>query len=161
MKAFAINITLTECQYGELSADDRLLVDKAKEATYRSYSPYSHFCVGAAVRLDNGEVVLGCNQENAAYSVTICAERTAIFSAQAQFPDVAITSLAIAARNVNGVFTADPVSPCGVCRQAISEQEHRFQRPIRIILIGEKRILIADTIKDLLPLSFEESDMDN
>ena len=159
MKNKTIEIHLQEWQYEELSESDRTLVDLAKEATFSSYAPYSKFSVGAALRLENGDVVKGCNNENAAYPVTLCAERTAIFSAQAQYPNVPIVELAVAARNVKGEFVVKPVSPCGSCRQVIAEQEYRYKRNIRVMMVGEEGILVADSVKDLLPLSFEEGDM--
>lgn len=159
MKPLDIKINICSYQYDELEPEERILVDKAKEATYRSYSPYSHFSVGAALLLENGEIVLGCNNENAAYSVTICAERTAIFSAQAQYPDVPIRKLAVAARNTEGNFVSDPVTPCGVCRQSLVELEHRYKSPVRIIMIGESNIIVAPSIRDILPLSFVADDM--
>lgn len=154
-----ITISLDELQYEELPEKERRLVDLAKEATSRSYSPYSKFAVGAALLLDNGKEILGCNQENAAYPVTICAERTAIFSAQAQYPNVPIEMIAVAARNVNGAFVHSPVTPCGSCRQVILEQEYRFKRSIPVIMVGEEKIIIAHSVKDILPLSFVETDM--
>lgn len=159
MKNKTIEIKLQEWQYEELCESDRTLVDLAKEATFSSYAPYSKFSVGAALRLENGDVVKGCNNENAAYPVTLCAERTAIFSAQAQYPNVPILELAVAARNVKGEFVVKPVSPCGSCRQVIAEQEYRYKRNIRVIMVGEEGILVAESVKDLLPLGFEEGDM--
>ena len=159
MKNKTIEIKLQEWQYEELCESDRTLVDLAKEATFSSYAPYSKFSVGAALRLENGVVVKGCNNENAAYPVTLCAERTAIFSAQAQYPNVPIVELAVAARNVKGEFVVKPVSPCGSCRQVIAEQEYRYDRRIRILMVGEEGILVAESVKDLLPLGFEEGDM--
>lgn len=154
-----IEINLAEVTYEGLSAEDKTIVDAARKATYNSYSPYSHFSVGAALMLENGEIIIGCNQENAAYPVALCAERTAIFSSQAQYPGVPILTLAVAARNVEGQFLKQPVSPCGSCRQVMLEQEQRTGHDMRVILIGEERILIAQTARDLLPLSFVESDM--
>lgn len=159
MKNKTIEIHLQEWQYEELCESDRMLVDLAKEATFSSYAPYSKFSVGAALRLENGVVVKGCNNENAAYPVTLCAERTAIFSAQAQYPNVPIVELAVAARNVKGEFVVKPVSPCGSCRQVIAEQEYRYKRNIRVMMVGEEGILVAESVKDLLPLGFEEGDM--
>lgn len=159
MKNKTIEIKLQEWQYEELCESDRTLVDLAKEATFSSYAPYSKFSVGAALRLENGDVVKGCNNENAAYPVTLCAERTAIFSAQAQYPNVPIVELAVAARNVKGEFVVKPVSPCGSCRQVIAEQEYRYKRNIRVMMVGEEGILVAESVKDLLPLGFEEGDM--
>lgn len=159
MKNKTIEIKLQEWQYEELCESDRTLVDLAKEATFSSYAPYSKFSVGAALRLENGDVVKGCNNENAAYPVTLCAERTAIFSAQAQYPNVPIVELAVAARNVKGEFVVKPVSPCGSCRQVIAEQEYRYKRNVRVMMVGEEGILVAESVKDLLPLGFEEGDM--
>lgn len=137
----------------ELSEADRKLVELAKEATTTSYSPYSHFAVGAALLLANGETVTGSNQENAAYPVGCCAERTALFSAGAHYPGVGISAIAIAARESNGEFTAAPVSPCGMCRQALMEAEHRFGT-IRVLLYGTEGIHCLNRIADLLPLTF-------
>lgn len=159
MKTFHISINLTELTYNELSAADRELVDAAKQATYNSYSPYSHFAVGAALRLDNGQIFIGCNQENAAYPVAVCAERTAIFASQAQCPGTTIETLAVSARNVEGEFVKQPVTPCGSCRQVMLEQEYRAKHPMRVILVGEECLYIAETVKDILPLSFVETDM--
>jgi cytidine deaminase len=130
------------------------LVDAAREATLRSYAPYSGFSVGAAVRLSNGKLLTGNNQENAAYPSGLCAERTTLFWANAQYPDAAVESLAIAARNADGELPV-PIPPCGACRQVILEVENRFNRSIRIILYGAKECyVIEDGIKALLPLCF-------
>ena len=109
----------------ELSEEEQKLIELAKKATDNSYSPYSHFRVGAALRLDDGTEIIGANQENAAFPVTLCAERTAIFAAQAQYPEHAVMQLAIAARNENG-FMPMPTAPCGSCRQVILEVENRL-----------------------------------
>jgi len=147
-------------QMDELTAQDRELVEKAIDATEHSYSPYSHFSVGACIRLSDNTTVIGANQENAAYPVGLCAERTAIFAAQAQHPELSILSLAIAARNTSGNLTDDPISPCGSCRQVILEIEERYHQPIRILLYGRKGIYILKTVRDLLPLCFVSEDMD-
>ena len=118
MKEIKLQTTIRLAQSEELSEEDRLLVQRAIEATASSYSPYSHFAVGAALRLADGTIVIGSNQENAAFPSGLCAERTAIFAAGATHPDQAVTTLAIAARNEAG-RTAEPVSPCGACRQVI------------------------------------------
>lgn len=143
------------CQMDELSEPDRQLVEQAISATDNSYSPYSKFRVGAAVRLADGRTVKGANQENAAFSVTICAERSAIFAAQANYPEQAIVSIAIAARNDDG-FTEQPVSPCGSCRQAMVEIEQKHSQPIHILLYGRKGVYVMDSIRNLMPLSFVE-----
>lgn len=151
-----LTINITEKQYEELSPEEKALIDAAKDATARSYSPYSKFCVGAALRLDDGTIFIGANQENAAFPVTICAERTAIFAAQVQHPDKAITAIAIAAKSADNpsLFTSLPTSPCGSCRQVLAEMEQRYQRDIRILMYGEEKIYIAESVKDLLPLTF-------
>ena len=154
MKDLELNIQIRECQMDELAEDEQFLVTKAIESTNNSYAKYSHFCVGAALQLENGEVVPGCNQENAAFPAGICAERSAIFAAGAQYPDIVVEKLAIAARDTTGELTAEPVSPCGTCRQVIIETETRYQKPIRILLYGRNCIYMIDGIKHLMPLSF-------
>ncbi len=153
MKQITIKTDVAVCRYDELQDDAVMLTAAAKEATDNSYSPYSDFRVGAAVRLDDGTVIKGANQENAAFSVTMCAERAAIFNAQSNCPQSAITDIAIAARNKDG-FTADPVSPCGSCRQALLEMEQRYGRDIRIYLCGKDCVYILESVKELMPLSF-------
>ena len=156
MKEVELKSVIQACQMEELSAADRQLVEQAIEATSRSYAPYSHFCVGAAVRLENGEVVIGCNQENAAYPSGLCAERTALFAAGAQYPDSAVEMLAIAARGTDGELTEEPTGPCGSCRQVIIESETRANHPIRILLYGRRCVYIIDGIRKLMPLTFAE-----
>ena len=143
-------------QIEELSAEEQHLVNLAIEATGRSYAPYSNFHVGAAVRLENGENIIGCNQENAAYPSGLCAERTALFSAGAQYPDVGVQMLAIAARGTDGELQYEPVGPCGSCRQVIVESETRAGHPIRILLYGRKCVYVIDGIRKLMPLMFSE-----
>ncbi len=155
MEKLDITLDIKKCALEELNDTDRMLVETAKQATSNSYSPYSHFCVGAAVLLADGTVVKGANQENAAFSVTICAERSAIFAAQAQYPQQAIKAIAIAARNAEG-FTPTPVSPCGSCRQAMVEIEMKYAQPLHILLYGEKEIYVAESIRSLMPLCFTD-----
>ena len=140
----------------ELTVTEQTLLQKAIESTHHSYAPYSHFHVGAALLLGNGEIVLGCNQENASFPAGICAERSAIFAAGAKYPDEPVVMLAIAARNSLGELLDDPISPCGICRQVILETESRFNQPIRILLYGHKHIYVINSIKQLMPLSFSE-----
>ncbi len=154
MEDLVIKSVIGTARMEELSAEDRMLVDKAIEATSRSYAPYSQFHVGAALLLQNGVVLQGCNQENAAFPVGMCAERAAIFAAGAQYPDVAVKSLAIAARDKDGNLVDEPVSPCGSCRQVLIETETRFQQEVRILLYGRRCIYIIKGIKQLMPLSF-------
>ena len=156
MKELEIKTTIREAQLEELSDEERSLVEQAIEATSRSYTPYSHFHVGAALKLGNGVTFTGCNQENAAFPAGICAERSAIFAAGAQYPEEPVTTLAIAARNTKGELQDEPVSPCGTCRQVIIETETRFNRPVRLLLYGRKKIYVIDGIKQLMPLSFTE-----
>ncbi|MBQ8501409.1 MAG: cytidine deaminase [Bacteroides sp.] len=159
MKELSIQIDVRILNYDELSPADRALMDVAKEATRRSYAPYSHFSVGAAARLSDGIIVSGSNQENAAYPSGICAERTTLFYANSQHPDQAVETLAIAARNERGEYLARPIPPCGACRQVMLETEMRYQQPIRVLLFGTKGIYEVKSIKDLLPLSFDASAM--
>ena len=156
MKELNLKPIIMECKMEELTNDEQFLLSKAIEMTNNSYAKYSHFHVGAALQLENGEVLPGCNQENAAFPDGICAERSAIFAAGALYPDVAPTTLAIAARQPNGELTADPVSPCGTCRQVIIETETRFSKPLRILLYGKNKVYVMDGIKHLMPLSFTE-----
>lgn len=156
MEKMTLKSEIQVAQYSELSDSDRQLVDLAIEATSRSYAPYSHFCVGASLILENGVTIMGCNQENAAFPAGICAERSAIFAAGAQYPDQAVVALAITARNTKGELIDEPASPCGPCRQVLIETETRFKRPVRILLYGKNRTYIVDSIKQLMPLSFTE-----
>ncbi len=140
----------------ELSDTDRAMIDLAIEATASSYAKYSRFHVGASVLLANKAIIRGCNQENAAFPAGICAERSAIFAAGAQFPDQPVKVLAIAARDQSGELTEEPVSPCGTCRQVMIETETRFGQPIHILLYGKKRVYMTDGIRNLMPLSFTD-----
>lgn len=156
MKDLKLELQIKECQLDELSDADRSLVCQAIEATDSSYAKYSQFRVGACLMLSNGVTIKGCNQENAAFPAGICAERSAIFAAGAQYPDQAVTTLAIAARDTQGQLTQEPVSPCGTCRQVMIETETRFGQPIRILLYGQRRVYVVEGIRHLMPLSFTE-----
>lgn len=156
MKNLSLQISYQSCTMEELSAADQELVGAAKEATYTSYSPYSHFSVGAAVRLSNGEIVAGSNQENAAFGAGTCAERCTMFYANARYPEEHIQVIAIAARGVDGDFLQSPISPCGVCRQALIEAQTRGKEPIKVLLYGEREIYVLKSISDLLPFQFDE-----
>ena len=138
----------------ELSAEDLALVEQAKEATFTSYSPYSHFRVGAALRMENGDIFCGSNQENASFTTGLCAERTAIFYATAKCPDTPVTTIAIAARGQDGDFTQEPISPCGACRQVLAEIEHRADKPMRLLLYSQSGIIVMNSVGNLLPLQF-------
>lgn len=154
------NITtkIIVCSYEELTETEKKLVDTAKEASNRSYAPYSRFQVGAAALLSGGLIISGSNQENAAYPSGICAERTTLFYANSQYPDLAVESLAIAAQT-GGSFIEHPTAPCGACRQVILETEERYRHPIRIYLYGTDEIYIVESIRGLLPLCFGKNDL--
>lgn len=138
----------------ELDAQDAELMRQAHEATFSSYAPYSKFHVGAAVRLSNGKTITSCNIENAAYPSGLCAERVALFAAQAQYPDVPIEALAITARSESKTIS-EPVAPCGSCRQVMVEVEQRSKRPLRVLCQGETGPIMAfDGIESLVPFIF-------
>lgn len=151
-----VKIEIDQLQWDDLSADEQQLVERAKAVTRHSYAPYSHFHVGAAALLKNGEVFIGCNQENAAFGAGICAERSALFAAGAVFPDMPVTMLAIAASDDAGRFTPRPVTPCGLCRQVLVETETRHRHPVRILMYGSECIYAVDGIGHLMPLTFSE-----
>lgn len=155
MKDLIITAKIAVYALTELSEEDKNLVEQAKKATGRSYAPYSGFQVGAALLLDNGVTLTGANQENAAFSSGTCAERSVIFYAGANYPGVAFSKLAIAAYT-RGAFVAEPVPPCGHCRQAILEYENRAGRPVELLLVGADKVYKVSGIKDLLPLSFND-----
>jgi len=154
-----IQQTIVYQEYGpfeELPVADQELLQAARNATHSSYAPYSHYHVGAAVRLANGKTITGANQENIAFPAGLCAERVAVFAAASAYPDVAIESIAISA-TADSFQVTEPVAPCGMCRQAIIEYEMKFNTKIRVILGGETgKTLIVDGMETLLPLSFKE-----
>ena len=158
MKDIKLEINIQYCQFDELSEEDQELVSMAREATQNSYAKYSRFYVGAALRLQDGRIVKGANQENAAFPSGLCAERTAIFAAQANYPEQPILALAIAARNDHG-FTQEPVTPCGSCRQVMLEIEDRYQSPVRMLLYGTRGIYVLKSTRDLMPLCFVDENM--
>ena len=138
----------------QLEAEDRKLADAAIDAMKNAYAPYSGFSVGAAVMFEDGEIVKGSNQENAAYPSGLCAERTALFYASASRPDKAMASLAIAAGQ-NGEICGTPATPCGACRQVMAQYQVKSGRPMKILLVGADRIWEFDKVDDLLPLIFD------
>lgn len=141
----------------ELPKEVQDLMEQAFEAREKSYSPYSNFKVGAAILLENGEVICGSNQENASYPAGLCAERTAIFYAGAKYPNVRIQKIALSARSLNHIVET-PTPPCGSCRQAIAEYEVRQEQPVEIYFMGEKgKVVKARSVSDLLPLIFDKS----
>ena len=159
MKELTITAVLNVYKFEELTEADRTLLQAAMDATKRSYAPYSKFSVGAAARLNNEVIVTGTNQENAAYPSGLCAERTTLFYANSQYPDQAVATLAVAARTEKDFLDA-PIPPCGACRQVILETEKRFNQPMRILLYGKEEVYEVKSIRDLLPLSFDGSEME-
>ena len=153
MREERIEIRLQRGRIEELTADERRGMDVALAAAERAYAPYSRFHVGAAVELADGRLVPGSNQENAAYPSGLCAERTALFTAGAQYPD----ALYVVAMK-DGVVQ-DKISPCGGCRQVISEVEHRYGQSIRIYLCGRTEYCCVESAEALLPLSFGSKDL--
>ena len=142
----------------ELTNEELMLVNSAKEASRRSYAPYSEFHVGASVLLDDGTVLQGSNQENCAFPSGMCAERTAIFYANSQYPNRSIKSLCIAAHDEDGNFTRLPVTPCGGCRQVMLESEKRSDGNMRIIMYGTEFVYIVESASSLLPLQFGDDE---
>ena len=149
MKELNIEIAVKIYDYEELDAADRELMDAAREATNRSYAPYSHFSVGAAARLANGIVVTGTNQENAAYPSGLCAERTTLFYANSQHPDQAVTTLAIAARNEHNEFLESPIPPCGACRELMVQLMPGRYQNIQVLIDLETEEIV--TLDELTP----------
>jgi cytidine deaminase len=146
-------------QSSQLNKSDATLLEAARAVTAKAYAPYSKFLVGAVAKLHNGETVSGTNQENASYPVGICAERVLLSSASMLFADVPIDTIAISYHNLNGASNK-PVSPCGMCRQALREYEERTGQPIRLILSGMKgEVFIIEKANQLLPFSFGGDDM--
>ena len=137
----------------QLDPRDRELAEAAIEATKGSYAPYSHFNVGAAVRLDNGEIIKGSNQENAAYPSGICAERTAMFAAGAKYPDKDMRSIAIAG-GVYGKLGKHPATPCGACRQVMAQYQTKAGKPLSVIMVADGKIWKFEKVDDLLPMIF-------
>jgi len=143
----------------ELPAQDKQLIEAARSAALNAYAPYSKFQVGAAVLLENGELITGNNQENADFTDGLCAERVALFYAQAKFPGVPVKTIAVTANNGKGILE-EPAQPCGSCRQVLVETEVRFDQPIRIILDGKHCIHVLDGAESLLPLAFKPKALD-
>lgn len=138
----------------EMSAADRELCRAAVEALAGSYAPYSHFHVGAAVRMSDGTIVKGANQENAAFPSGLCAERTAMFSAGANYPGLDMVSIAVVARQ-DGRICSVPVAPCGACRQVMIQYQNKAGKPMSVILVGADHIKKFSRVDDILPLIFD------
>lgn len=158
MKEININTTISVFNgINELTQEIQSLMHQAIETRKKAYAPYSKFRVGAAILLDNGKVVLGSNQENAAYPSGLCAERVAIFQAGAIYPNAKIVKLAITATSDTNP-TLSPIPPCGACRQSIAEYEFKQDMPIEVFFMGESgEVYKSNSINNLLPLSFDKS----
>jgi cytidine deaminase len=148
-----IKVELNHCNIDELDNEDKSLVLASKTALELSHSPYSHFKVGCAIRLENGEIVLGANQENAAYPMCLCAEGTALAAVVSQHPGVKIDKVAI------HVPIDSPATPCGYCRQSFKEHETRMKRKFNYLLAGNTDIYTFTGIDTLLPLAFSSDDL--
>ena len=138
----------------ELNPHEQQLATSAIEATESSYAPYSNFNVGAAISYEDGEIIKGANQENAAYPSGICAERTALFYASALRPDTPITAIAIAAKQY-GQLCNKPATPCGACRQVMAQYQTKSGKEMKVILVGGDKIWVFEKVDDLLPLMFD------
>lgn len=162
MKKKVLNLEFEEAEsLQELLPEDKKLLETAKEAAEAAYAPYSHFHVGAAVLLANGKIITGNNQENAAYPSSLCAERVALFTASAQFPDTAVKSIAITAKSALTEIDS-PVTPCGACRQVMIEFEKLSKNHIKVLMQGQKgNILISSSVEKLIPLSFDGDHLKN
>lgn len=160
MKEITINTRFTVYDSLDLLPSEiQSLMLQAVEVRKNAYAPYSHFRVGAAILLDNGKIVLGSNQENAAYPSGLCAERVAIFQAGAIFPEAKIVKLAITAASDTNPTTS-PIPPCGACRQSIAEYEFKQEIPIEVYFMGETgEVYLSNSIANLLPLSFDKSSL--
>jgi cytidine deaminase len=142
-----------------MEPEDILLLEAARKATGHAYAPYSNFRVGAAVRLSNGQILSGSNQENASFPAGICAERVTLSAASAAYPGIAVTAMALTYINESASSTR-PISPCGICRQTLAEYEQRFGQSIRLILGGfSGEIFIINRATDLLPLAFSNQEL--
>lgn len=160
MKKFDLSVSVEEYNsFDELPATDKILMEHAQQSNKSSYAPYSHFHVGAALRLEDGTVVCGNNQENVAYPSGLCAERVALFYAKSQYPGKKVVAVAIAARS-SDFKIGEPVSPCGGCRQVIAEYEQLQHSKIRILMMGDSgKVLAVNSIEGLLPMMFKADEL--
>lgn len=158
MKEININTSFSVYEsITEIPKEIQLLMQEAINIRKKAYAPYSKFRVGAAILLDNGKIILGSNQENAAYPSGLCAERVAIFQSGTIYPEAKILKMAITAASETNKTTI-PIPPCGACRQSISEYEFKQNTPIEIYFMGESgEVYKSDSIKNLLPLSFDKN----
>jgi len=161
MKKITINTIISETtSLQDLTIEDQEIISRAMNAAKASWSPYSGFSVGAALRLEDGTIVTGANVENAAFPSGICAEHTALSAAASNFPEVPPVAMAITALN-KGKQVLMPVAPCGKCRQVIAETENRYNRAIKLFLAGKEKITIIEIGSDLLPLVFSQKDLNS
>ena len=145
--------------FGELSKDEQTLVEAAQKVATAAYAPYSGFFVGAALLLEDGTVVSGSNQENVAFPSGICAERTAMFWAGANYPGKAIVKMAIYAQS-NDFLVETPVYPCGSCRQVMSEYERIGKHPIRILMVAATgKTHAVNGLINILPVAFDADNL--
>jgi cytidine deaminase len=159
MKEITLQIKFLEYESTtQLPEKDKNLIMKARDAAKNGYAPYSGFRVGAAVLLENGIIITGNNQENAAYPSGLCAERTALFYASAQYPNIPIIALAISTLNRSATFS-DLAKPCGACRQVMAEYEDIAGQPLLILLDSSDKVIVIDGIDNLLPLRFKKEDI--
>lgn len=160
MEVKEVRITFQEYENEkELSQEEQELLEKAFHAINHSYAPYSEFHVGAAVLLEDGTIVTGSNQENAAYPSGLCAERVALFYAQSQYPGVPVKAMAVSAKSDHFQIKT-PITPCGSCRQVIVEVEQRQKEKMKIIMQGEEGpVHVVNGIEALLPFSFHEEQL--
>jgi cytidine deaminase len=143
----------------ELTEGDRWLLSEAREVTEQAYAPYSNFQVGAVAKLANGEIVAGSNQENASFPVGLCAERVLLASISSLFPKIPISTIAISYKSENHK-SDHPISPCGICRQALQEFEQRVDNPVQLILGGlTGPVYVIDSARNLLPLAFTSEEL--
>ena len=146
--------------FDELSKEDQQLINEARKAADNAYAPYSQFHVGAAALLENGIVVRGNNQENAAYPSGLCAERVALFAAGANYPGIKVKSVAIHAYSEKFKEHPQAVGPCGACRQVMAEYEHLYQQDIRVIMqAGKGKYIVIKSVSDLLPFMFNADNL--
>ena len=158
MKRSEIIIPIEEKSFKELQSEELELVEAARSIARDAYAPYSKFRVGAALRLKSGRIVTGSNQENAAYPSGLCAERTALFYAGAQYPDDPVVALAVTAMRDDNLYVA-VAAPCGGCRQVILETAHRYKSPFPVYLAGPDSVQIVADCRQLLPINFDASSL--
>jgi cytidine deaminase len=158
MQKKEISFTLQQfAEATQLEAADRELVLQARSAATRAYNPYSHYAVGAAIRLADGQILTGNNQENASFPAGICAEQVVLAYANANWPQTAVTDIAISAIDTSGQV-AKIIRPCGICRQVMVEVEKKFDQALRVIMDGQSGIEIVQQARQLLPLTFDDFD---